>query len=37
LLSAQDIIVSAAEATGREIDLAERDLIEAGQLRACDT
>lgn len=26
----QDAIVSAAEATGREIDLAVRDLIEAG-------
>ena len=28
--STQDEIVSAAEATGREIDLAVRDLIEAG-------
>ena len=30
LPTAQDAVVSAAEATGREIDLAVRDLIEAG-------
>ena len=30
LPAAQDTVVSAAEATGREIDLAVRDLIEAG-------
>jgi cell division protease FtsH len=30
LAAAQDNVVSAAEATGREIDLAVRDLIEAG-------
>ncbi|MGO8908011.1 MAG: ATP-dependent zinc metalloprotease FtsH [Bradyrhizobium sp.] len=30
LPAAQDAVVSAAEATGREIDLAVRDLIEAG-------
>ncbi len=30
LQAAQDSVVSAAEATGREIDLAVRDLIEAG-------
>ena len=32
----QDAIVSAAEATGREIDLAVRDLIEAGDKCARD-
>jgi cell division protease FtsH len=32
----QDAIVSAAEAAGREIDLAVRDLIEAGDKRARD-
>ncbi|WP_213770485.1 ATP-dependent zinc metalloprotease FtsH [Bradyrhizobium sp. dw_78] len=32
--AAQDTIVSAAEATGREIDLAVRDLIDAGDVRA---
>ena len=30
LQAAQDIVVSAAETTGREIDLAVRDLVEAG-------
>jgi cell division protease FtsH len=30
LVATQDAVVSAAEATGREIDLAVRDLIEAG-------
>ena len=34
LPAAQDAVVSAAEATGREIDLAVRDLIEAARLRA---
>jgi cell division protease FtsH len=34
LQAAQDTVVSAAEATGREIDLAVRGLIEAGDDRA---
>jgi cell division protease FtsH len=34
LPAAQDSIVSAAEATQREIDLAVRDLIETGDARA---
>ncbi|WP_128927111.1 ATP-dependent zinc metalloprotease FtsH [Bradyrhizobium guangxiense] len=36
LLAAQDKIVAAAEATGREIDLAVRNLIEEGDRRARD-
>ncbi len=32
--SAQDTVVSAAQATSREIDLAVRDLIEAGRAAA---
>ncbi|MDA9479643.1 cell division protein FtsH [Bradyrhizobium sp. CCBAU 65884] len=35
-LAAQDAVVSAAEATGREIDLAVRNLIEEGDRRARD-
>jgi cell division protease FtsH len=34
LSAMQDTVVSAAEATGREIDLAVRELIEAGDARA---
>ena len=34
LVSAQDAVVSAADITGREIDLAVRDLIELGDVRA---
>jgi cell division protease FtsH len=34
LSNAQDLVVSAADLTGREIDLAVRDLIEAGDLLA---
>jgi cell division protease FtsH len=34
LVTAQDSVVSAADITGREIDLAVRDLVEAGDLRA---
>ncbi|PIT03598.1 cell division protein FtsH [Bradyrhizobium nitroreducens] len=34
LMAAQDKIVAAAEATGREIDLAVRNLVEEGDLRA---
>jgi cell division protease FtsH len=34
--AAQDKIVGAAEATGREIDLAVRNLIEEGDCRARD-
>lgn len=36
LPAAQDAIVAAAEATGREIDLAVRNLIEEGDRRARD-
>jgi cell division protease FtsH len=35
-LAAQDAVVTAAEATGREIDLAVRNLIEEGDRRARD-
>ena len=35
-LAAQDTVVTAAEATGREIDLAVRNLIEEGDRRARD-
>nr|WP_249157000.1 ATP-dependent zinc metalloprotease FtsH [Bradyrhizobium diazoefficiens] len=35
-LAAQDAVVSASEATGREIDLAVRNLIEEGDRRARD-
>ncbi|WP_298879341.1 ATP-dependent zinc metalloprotease FtsH [uncultured Bradyrhizobium sp.] len=35
-LAAQDAVVTAAEATGREIDLAVRNLIEEGDSRARD-
>ena len=34
LVTAQDAVVSAADVTGREIDLAVRDLVEAGDVRA---
>lgn len=34
LVTAQDAVVSAADITGREIDLAVRDLVEAGDVRA---
>jgi cell division protease FtsH len=34
LVTAQDAVVSAADITGREIDLAVRDLVEAGDARA---
>jgi cell division protease FtsH len=34
LQAAQDTVVSAAELTGREIDLAVRDLVEEGEARA---
>src|SRR5450755_164378 len=34
LVTAQDAVVSAADVTGREIDLAVRDLVEAGDARA---
>ena len=34
LVIAQDAVVSAADITGREIDLAVRDLVEAGDVRA---
>jgi len=34
LVTAQDAAVSAADVTGREIDLAVRDLVEAGDVRA---
>jgi cell division protease FtsH len=34
LVTAQDAVVSAADVTGREIDLAIRDLVEAGDARA---
>jgi len=36
MTAAQDAVVSAAEATGREIDLAVRNLIEEGDRRARD-
>ncbi|WGD55023.1 hypothetical protein QA641_14600 [Bradyrhizobium sp. CB1650] len=36
LAAAQDAVVAAAEATGREIDLAVRNLIEEGDNRARD-
>lgn len=35
-LAAQDAVVTAAEATGREIDVAVRNLIEEGDRRARD-
>jgi cell division protease FtsH len=34
LVTAQDVVVSAADVTGREIDLAVRDLVAAGDARA---
>jgi len=34
LVTAQDAVVGAADITGREIDLAVRDLVEAGDVRA---